>query len=105
MTQSEADLRKEFEERLRFETLLADLSTRFVSVPAGQVDREIEDAQRRVCELDWIYLRSGRGLSYPRTSSRSPISIAAWTALSPQRRWGQVSISPGPSSSSWPARW
>ena len=51
MTQSEADLRKEFEERLRFETLLADLSTRFVSLPADQVDREIENAQRRVCEL------------------------------------------------------
>ena len=51
MTQSEADLRKEFEERLRFETLLADLSTRFVSLPADQVDREIENAQRRVCDL------------------------------------------------------
>jgi len=51
VTQSEADLRKEFEERLRVETLLADLSTRFVSLPADQVDREIENAQRRVCEL------------------------------------------------------
>ena len=38
-------------ERLQFETLLTDLSVQFVSVPADQVDRKIEDAQRRVCEL------------------------------------------------------
>jgi formate hydrogenlyase transcriptional activator len=35
---------------LEFETLLADLSARFVSVPAGEVDRQIEDALRLVCE-------------------------------------------------------
>jgi PAS domain S-box-containing protein len=40
----------ELAERLRFETLLADLSARFVNVPAEQLDKEIEDAQRRVCE-------------------------------------------------------
>jgi PAS domain S-box-containing protein len=40
----------ELEERLRFETLIADLSSKFVNLPAGEVDREIEDAQRRVCE-------------------------------------------------------
>ncbi len=39
------------QERLQFETLLTDLSAQFVSVPADQVDREIGDAQRRVCEL------------------------------------------------------
>ena len=38
-------------ERLQFETLLTDLSAQFVSVPADQVDREIENAQRRVCEV------------------------------------------------------
>jgi PAS domain S-box-containing protein len=37
-------------DRLRFETLLADLSARFVHVPAEQIDSEIKDAQRRVCE-------------------------------------------------------
>jgi len=37
-------------DRLRFETLLADLSARFVNVPAEQLDDEIEDAQRRVGE-------------------------------------------------------
>jgi PAS domain S-box-containing protein len=41
----------ELEERLRFETLIADLSSKFVNVPAGEVDREIMDAQRHICEL------------------------------------------------------
>lgn len=39
------------EERLRFETLIADLSSKFINLPAGEVDREIEDAQRSVCEF------------------------------------------------------
>jgi PAS domain S-box-containing protein len=33
-----------------FETLIAGLSSRFISLPPGEVDREIEDALRRVCE-------------------------------------------------------
>ena len=37
--------------RLEFETLLSDLSSRFINVSPGDVDREIEDALRRVCEL------------------------------------------------------
>ncbi len=41
---------EQLEERLRFETLIAELSSRFVSVPADRVDREIEDAQRAICE-------------------------------------------------------
>ena len=40
----------DLEARLRFEMLLADLSSRFINLAAGDVDREIEDAQRRVCE-------------------------------------------------------
>jgi PAS domain S-box-containing protein len=43
-------LRTELEERLRFETLLADLSSQFLNLPAGQVDSQIQDAQRRICE-------------------------------------------------------
>ena len=39
------------ENRLEFETLISDLSSRFINLPAGEVDREIEDALRRVCEL------------------------------------------------------
>jgi transcriptional regulator with GAF, ATPase, and Fis domain len=37
-------------ERLAFETLLANLSAQFINLPTNQVDREIENAQRRVCE-------------------------------------------------------
>jgi PAS domain S-box-containing protein len=40
----------ELADRLRFETLLADLSARFVNVPAERLDGEIEEAQRRVGE-------------------------------------------------------
>jgi len=43
-------LRSELEKSLCFESLVIDLSTRFINVPADRVDNEIEDAQRRVCE-------------------------------------------------------
>jgi signal transduction histidine kinase len=39
------------ENRLEFEMLLADLSSRFINLPPADVDNEIEDALRRVCEL------------------------------------------------------
>jgi formate hydrogenlyase transcriptional activator len=39
------------EDRLRFETLLSEISTRFINLPADQIDDGIEDAQRRICEL------------------------------------------------------
>jgi PAS domain S-box-containing protein len=39
------------EERLKFETLLAELSAHFVNLPADRIDSEVEDAQRRICEL------------------------------------------------------
>jgi len=41
----------DLQERLRFEELLADLSSKFVNLPPAEVDQEIEDALRRVCEL------------------------------------------------------
>lgn len=41
---------RECVERLHFETLLSELSARFVNVPADQVDVEIENAQRRICD-------------------------------------------------------
>ena len=37
--------------RLEFETLIADLSSRFINLPPGEVDHEIDEALRRVCEL------------------------------------------------------
>jgi hypothetical protein len=50
MTPEDSNLCGELESRLRFETLIADLSSKFINLPAGEVDREIEEAQRRVCE-------------------------------------------------------
>ena len=41
----------ELEERLRFETLLADLSSKFINLPAGEVDHAILDAERSLCEI------------------------------------------------------
>lgn len=46
-------------ERLKFETLLIELSTQFIRLPAEQVDAAIVDAQRRICEcigLDVVVL-------------------------------------------------
>lgn len=42
--------RREYEEQLRFERLLSDISARFINLPTGQVDTAITDAQRQVCE-------------------------------------------------------
>jgi PAS domain S-box-containing protein len=42
---------EQLKERLKFETLFADISSRFVNVPAQDVDSEIMDAERRICEL------------------------------------------------------
>jgi PAS domain S-box-containing protein len=37
--------------RLEFETLISDLSSRFIDLPSAEVDRAIEDVQHRVCEV------------------------------------------------------
>jgi PAS domain S-box-containing protein len=50
MSLDDTNLRSELEARLRFETLIADLSSKFVNVSAGEVNHEIEDAQGQVCE-------------------------------------------------------
>ena len=41
---------EQFENRFEFETLISELSSKFINLPPGEVDREIEDALRRVCE-------------------------------------------------------
>ncbi len=41
----------EFDKQLRFERLLAEISTFFINLPADRIDSEIEAAQRRVCEF------------------------------------------------------
>ena len=54
------NLQAELEDRLRFETLLAELSARFVNLPPERVDQEIEDALR--CLVEALYAdRSGLG--------------------------------------------
>ena len=39
------------EDRLKFETLLAELSAHFVNIPSDRIDSEIEKAMSRICEL------------------------------------------------------
>ena len=51
MQESTETMPTELEERLRFERLLAELSAHFVNLPASQIDSNIEDAQRHLCEL------------------------------------------------------
>jgi len=48
MQESIEILRTELEGRLRFETLLAEISAQFVNLPAGRIDSEIEGAQRHI---------------------------------------------------------
>ena len=49
-TKDDSRNRREYEARLRFETLLSDISAHFINLPAHDVDNAIEDAQRQVCE-------------------------------------------------------
>jgi formate hydrogenlyase transcriptional activator len=41
----------ELENRLQFERILTNISTRFIDMPAEQIDAEIEDSLRCVCEF------------------------------------------------------
>ena len=50
MTRLTRPPRSTFKSRLEFETLLADLSSRFVNLPPAEVGHEIEEVQRRICE-------------------------------------------------------
>jgi formate hydrogenlyase transcriptional activator len=72
MQKSMEAIRAELEERLRFERLLAETSARFINVPAAEVDREIEDAQRRICESLGIDL-----LAVWQLSNEDPVALMA----------------------------
>jgi formate hydrogenlyase transcriptional activator len=50
MTQEKAILRAELEEQLKFEMLLTEISARFINLPAEQVESEIQNALKRICE-------------------------------------------------------
>ena len=58
MSTSNPELSYKLQERLRFETLLTDISARFVNLPADRIDAEIEDAQRLICECLTLDLSS-----------------------------------------------
>lgn len=48
----------ELVELLHFESLLADISTRYINLPFDQIDNVIEDDQRRICECLGLDLSS-----------------------------------------------
>lgn len=50
MVKPDDELQHEVVERLHFETILSDISAHFVNLPTDQIDDQIEDAQRRICE-------------------------------------------------------
>jgi transcriptional regulator with GAF, ATPase, and Fis domain len=65
------------EERLRFETLLADLATRFVHPPAHRIDPEIESALERIAAVLGIDRCSVAQFDEERTQLRVTHAFAA----------------------------
>jgi formate hydrogenlyase transcriptional activator len=59
--------KQELEARLRFEALLADLSSHFVNIAPDQVDEEIEDALKQVLEFFQVDRCGLLGISTDRT--------------------------------------
>jgi len=51
MTEQALSSAYRLEDLLEFETLISDLSSRFINLPPGEVDREIEEGLGRVCEF------------------------------------------------------
>jgi len=70
MTPTSDILQAQLEERIRFESLLADLSARFVLLPSEALDREIVDAQRRIGETLGI---DGSTLGQPSPARRPAV--------------------------------
>ena len=50
MAQADDSLGAALEDRLRFETLIADLSAQFVNLDSDLIDGAIQDAQHRIVE-------------------------------------------------------
>jgi PAS domain S-box-containing protein len=96
--------RRALAERLRFEMLLSELSAAFTTLPAGDVDRQVEHALQRIVEeleVDRVSLAttSGQGdvvqitHSWAREGNRSvtgPIEPAAFPWMRGQLLAGQV---------------
>ena len=51
MSPSKIKQNTELDRHLRFEALLAEISTLFINLPPEQIDSEIEGAQRRICKF------------------------------------------------------
>jgi PAS domain S-box-containing protein len=50
MERPEIEIQHQLEDRWRFETLLADISARYINLPVDLIDACIEDDQRSICE-------------------------------------------------------
>ena len=50
MDRTETELQQDLKKRLRFETLLAEISARYVNLPVDRIDSRIENDQRLLCE-------------------------------------------------------
>ena len=83
MNPSEISLPAQLEERIRFETLLTDLSARFVGIPTGMLDHEINEALRRICET--LGLRSN--LSLPLLVGGKPMGVLSFGTFKTERQW------------------
>ncbi len=73
-------------DRLEFETLIADLSSRFINLSPGDVDSEIEDALRRVCVhlgIDLAVLWQWSGAA-PNVLTATHIYSALGSVMSPE---------------------
>ena len=77
-----------------FEALIADLSSRFVNLAPDELDREIEDALRQVCEPLGIDLAVLWQWSHhaPGSSLRPPTPGAPSKACGLPSRCGRISI-------------
>lgn len=80
------------QERLRFETLLAELSATFVNLPVGEVDAHIESALRRIVEYLGIdrsglgeFLADGKG--WVVTHSYQVLGVPPSTLVIPRDQW------------------
>jgi len=73
---------EELKERLMFESLLSEISTRFINLPVEQIDSEIETAQRCICEtlgLDLCVIWQ--------VSAETPSLVTLDYLFSPQESW------------------
>jgi len=73
-------LKASVEQQLRFERLLTEFSTTFISLPAREVDKAIDHAQQRLVEFFGVVaVRCGRFLKTERTFAlRMPGRRRGW---------------------------